>query len=100
MLESQKVDRAIANKIYELFDLDFVVIFLEVQAFDIEKAVQKAVEERRAEEQQKRKRKKKMSTTSFGTNFLFLKIHLKKYTARQFTKSRRILPMFQPRTAI
>ena len=50
VLESQKVDRAIANKIYELFDLDFVVIFLEVQAFDIEKAVQKAVEERRAEE--------------------------------------------------
>ena len=48
----------------------------------------------------KRKRKKKTSTTSFGTNFLFLKIHLKKYTARQFTKSRRILPMFQPRTAI
>lgn len=54
VLESQKVDRAIANKIYELFDLDFVVIFLEVQAFDIEKAVQKAVEERRAEEQHKK----------------------------------------------
>lgn len=59
VLESQKVDRAIANKIYQLFDLDFVVIFLEVQAFDIEKAVQKAVEERRAEEQHKKEEKEK-----------------------------------------
>lgn len=59
VLESQKVDRAIANKIYELFDLDFVVIFLEVQAFDIEKAVQKAVEERRAEEQHKKEEEEK-----------------------------------------
>lgn len=59
VLESQKVDRAIANEIYELFDLDFVVIFLEVQAFDIEKAVQKAVEERRAEEQHKKEEEEK-----------------------------------------
>lgn len=59
VLESQKVDRAIANKIYELFNLDFVVIFLEVQAFDIEKAVQKAVEERRAEEQHKKEEEEK-----------------------------------------
>lgn len=59
VLESQKVDRAIANKIYALFDLDFVVIFLEVQAFDIEKAVQKAVEERRAEEQHKKEEEEK-----------------------------------------
>lgn len=59
VLESQKVDHAIANKIYELFDLDFVVIFLEVQAFDIEKAVQKAVEERRAEEQHKKEEEEK-----------------------------------------
>lgn len=59
VLESQKVDRAIANKIYELFDLDFVVIFLEVQAFDIKKAVQKAVEERRAEEQHKKEEEEK-----------------------------------------
>ena len=59
VLESQKVDRAIANKIYELFDLDFVVIILEVQAFDIEKAVQKAVEERRAEEQHKKEEEEK-----------------------------------------
>ncbi len=59
VLESQKVNRAIANKIYELFDLDFIVIFLEVQAFDIEKAVQKAVEERRAEEQHKKEEEEK-----------------------------------------
>ena len=55
VLESQKVDRAIANKIYELFDLDFVVIFLEVQAF----VMQKAVEERRAEEQHKKEEEEK-----------------------------------------
>ena len=59
VLESQKVDRAITNKIFELFDLDFVVNFLEVQAFDIEKAVQKAVEERRAEEQHKKEEEEK-----------------------------------------
>lgn len=59
VLESQKVDRAITNKIYQLFDLDFVVNFLEVQAFDIEKAVQKAVEERRAEEQHKKEEEEK-----------------------------------------
>ena len=54
VLESQKVDRAISNKIYELFDLDLVVNLLEVQTFDIEKAVKKAVEEKRAEEQHKK----------------------------------------------
>ena len=59
VLESQKVDRAITNKIFELFDLDFVVNFLEVQAFDIEKAVQKAVEQRRAEEQHKKEEEEK-----------------------------------------
>lgn len=59
VLESQKVDRAITNKIFELFDLDFVVNFLEVQAFDIEKAVQKAVEERKAEEKHKKEEEEK-----------------------------------------
>lgn len=59
VLESQKVDRAITNKIFKLFDLDFVVNFLEVQAFDIEKAVQKAVEERKAEEKHKKEEEEK-----------------------------------------
>lgn len=59
VLESQKVDRAISNKIYELFDLDLVVNLLEVQTFDIEKAVKKAVEEKRAEEQHKKEEKEK-----------------------------------------
>jgi DNA polymerase III alpha chain len=59
VLESQKVDRAISNKIYELFDLDLVVNLLEVQPFDIEKAVKKAVEEKRAEEQHKKEEEEK-----------------------------------------
>lgn len=59
VLESQKVDRAISNKIYELFDLDLVVNLLEVQTFDIEKAVKKAVEEKRAEEQHKKEEEEK-----------------------------------------
>lgn len=59
VLESQKVDRAISSKIYELFDLDFVVNLLEVQTFDIEKAVKKAVEEKRAEEQHKKEEEEK-----------------------------------------
>ena len=99
VLESQKVDRAIANKIYELFDLDFVVIFVGL-CRDVVCIVFGNQTEQSGVGAGRRKRKKKTSTTSFGTNFLFLKIHLKKYTARQFTKSRRILPMFQPRTAI
>lgn len=59
VLESQKVDHAISNKIYELFDLDLVVNLLEVQTFDIEKAVKKAVEEKRAEEQHKKEEEEK-----------------------------------------
>ena len=59
VLESQKVDCAISNKIYELFDLDLVVNLLEVQTFDIEKAVKKAVEEKRAEEQHKKEEEEK-----------------------------------------
>ena len=59
VLESQKVDRAISNKIYELFDFDLVVNLLEVQTFDIEKAVKKAVEEKRAEEQHKKEEEEK-----------------------------------------
>lgn len=78
VLESQKVDRAIANKIYELFDLDFVVIFLEVQAFDIEKAVQKAVEERRAEEQHKKEEEEKNVNHEFWDELPVFKDTLKK----------------------
>ena len=53
------MDRAISYKIYELFDLDLVVNLLEVQTFDIEKAVKKAVEEKRAEEQHKKEEEEK-----------------------------------------
>ncbi len=54
ILESQKIDKAISKIIYEQFDIDLDVSFLEVQAFDIEKAVAQAVKEK---EEIKRKEK-------------------------------------------
>lgn len=51
VLESQKIDRAISAIIYELFNVDIDVSLMEVQAFDIEKAVKEAVEEKRHEEE-------------------------------------------------
>ncbi len=55
LLEAQKIDKLIADKIYKLFGLDVdSVNFLEVKAFDIEKAVKQAVEEKRAEEEKQR----------------------------------------------
>lgn len=54
ILESQKIDTAISKLIYEQFDIDLDVSFLEVQSFDIEKAVAKAIKEK---EEQKKKDK-------------------------------------------
>lgn len=59
VMEAQKVDRAVSLKLLELFDLDFTVSFLEIRAFDIEKAVRQAVEEKRAEELQKKEEEEK-----------------------------------------
>lgn len=59
VLESQKVDRMISKIIYNLFKLDFDVSFLEVQAFDIEKAVREAVAERKQEEQKVKEEREK-----------------------------------------
>lgn len=59
VLEFQKVDKAISGELYRLFDLDFDVSFMEVQSFDMEKAVRIAVEEKRQEEQHRREEEEK-----------------------------------------
>ena len=46
ILESQKIDTAISKIIYDQFGIDLDVSFLEVQTFDIEKAVAEAVKEK------------------------------------------------------
>ncbi len=56
LLESHNVDKMIVEKLYKLFGIDIdSVSFLEVQSFDMEKAVEKAVQTRKAEEEQKKK---------------------------------------------
>lgn len=63
LLEAQKLDKIIANKLYEFFDIDLdSVNFLEVKAFDIEKAVKQAVAEKRAEEEKNKKEEEKNVT--------------------------------------
>lgn len=55
VLESQNTDGFIASCISRMFDLDYQVSFLEVRAFDIEKAVKEAVEEKRLAQEAKLK---------------------------------------------
>lgn len=59
LLEGQKIDKEISELIYNQFDVDLDVAFLEVQAFDMEKAVREAAqakaEEKAKEEAQKEK---------------------------------------------
>jgi len=59
VLESQKVDSLISKEIYNLFHVDLDVSFLEVQAFDIEKAVKEAVEKKHIEEERKKEAEQK-----------------------------------------
>lgn len=54
VLESQKIDIAVSKEIYNLFKIDLDVSFLEVQAFDIEKAVKEAVKKKHIEEERKK----------------------------------------------
>ena len=54
VLESKRVDAQISKRLDSLFGMDLDVSFMEVQAFDIEKAVREAVEEKRHEEELKR----------------------------------------------
>lgn len=55
MLDSQGIDKLIRKTLFDMFEVDYdAVTFLEVQAFDMEKAVKEAVRER--EEAEKRKK--------------------------------------------
>ncbi|MBQ8981193.1 MAG: PolC-type DNA polymerase III [Eubacterium sp.] len=50
ILEKQGIDKAISNYIYSAFDFDIDVSFMEVQSFDVEKAVHEAYEQKREQE--------------------------------------------------
>ncbi len=51
LLEGQQIDKVISNLIYEQFDIDLEVSFLQVESFDIEKAVAQAVKIKEEEKQ-------------------------------------------------
>ncbi len=73
ILETQNIDREISRLIYDEFGLDLDVTFLEVKSFDIEKAVQDAVEEkRRLEAEQKKKAETEYAKTLWGNTPLYV----------------------------
>ena len=78
MLESQKVDRAIANKIYELSIWNFVVIFLKFRLLISKRQCKRLLRKDEQRSSIKRKRKKKTSTTSFWDELPVFKDTLKK----------------------
>ena len=59
LLEAQKVDAAISRMIYDQFEIDIDVSFLEVESFDMEKAVREAAEEKAKQEQKHKEEKEK-----------------------------------------
>ncbi|MCH5321580.1 MAG: PolC-type DNA polymerase III, partial [Eubacterium sp.] len=59
VLEAQKVDTAISKILYNLFNVDYDISFLEVQEFDIEKAVKEAVAEKQKEEERRKEEAEK-----------------------------------------
>lgn len=59
VMESQKIDTAISKSLYNMFRLDLDISLLEVQAFDIEKAVKEAVAEKHKEQEKQREEKEK-----------------------------------------
>ncbi|MBE6741919.1 MAG: PolC-type DNA polymerase III [Ruminococcaceae bacterium] len=59
LLEAQKVDIEISKLLYNQFDIDMDVSFMEVESFDIEKAVREAVAAREEEEKKLKEEKKK-----------------------------------------
>ena len=59
VLEAQKIDSKISRMIYEQFDVDIDVSFMEVESFDIEKAVREAVAAREEEERNLQAQQKK-----------------------------------------
>ena len=62
ILEQKGVDKLILNMLYDLFSVDYdSVNFLEVEAFDMEKAIERAVEEKRAEEKRLAEEQKRIA---------------------------------------
>lgn len=61
ILEAQKIDKAVSQLIYDEFGVDIDVAFLEVQAFDIEKAVAEVVKSKE-EEKKKAKEEEEQNT--------------------------------------
>lgn len=62
VLEAQKIDSVISQYIYESFEIDLTVSFMEVQAFDIEKAVKQAVSEKQQVKIKEKEEKEKNVT--------------------------------------
>ena len=62
ILEKQKIDKEIASLIYSSFGLDFDVVFLQVESFDIEKAVHEAYVQQKEEERAIKEEKEKNVT--------------------------------------
>ncbi len=59
ILENQKIDKEISALIYKEFAIDIDVSFMEVQTFDIEKAVREAVKEKEDEKKRIKEEKEK-----------------------------------------
>ena len=59
LLEAQKVDSEISKLLYNQFEIDLDVSFMEVESFDMEKAVQEAVRAREEEEKKQKEELKK-----------------------------------------
>lgn len=59
MLESQKIDSAIGRELEKLFGVYYSISLLEVQTFDIEKAVKEAVAEKKKQEEHIREEREK-----------------------------------------
>lgn len=86
VLESQKVDKAVEIELYKLFGIDLSVSFLEVQTFDIEKAVRQAVEEKRIEEEHRREEEEKNVVHERWGELPLYKDTLKKIFGRNITE--------------
>ncbi|MDD6620383.1 MAG: PolC-type DNA polymerase III [Eubacteriales bacterium] len=86
VLESQKVDKAVEIELYKLFGVDLSVSFLEVQTFDIEKAVRQAVEEKRTEEEHRREEEEKNVVHERWGELPLYKDTLKKIHGRNITE--------------
>ncbi|MDD6727708.1 MAG: PHP domain-containing protein, partial [Eubacteriales bacterium] len=86
ILESQKVDKAVSLEIEKLFTIDLEVSFMEVQTFDIEKAVHEAYEEKRQEAQQKKEEEEKNVVHVPWDDLPLYKDTLKKIHGRNITE--------------